>query len=301
MKAKYFLILGIFLVLIFQPQPTTAGIWIRPISVKQGEIVVVSGLFYPFGNSYSLLENCVLNLENKKYAFAREIVSYENFRNSSGREGFQFITRLPTTPLTKVGTKKIILECPLGKQEFNINVLAGQFPLQNIKLTASKNALSSSEAEKKAVDLALNTFSSYKLWDGSKPWLLPNTARKSSGYGLRRTYNGKLADNYFHKGLDFAGFTGSPVVAPAKGRVVLAGKNFATQGNCLFIDHGQGVISAYLHLSSLEVQENQEVEAGQLIGKVGDTGIATGPHLHFGIYVNAENVNPEPWFQYPMP
>lgn len=301
LKSIKYLFAFLALVLAFYAKPIEAGIWVRPLSVKQGEIIIVSGLFYPFGNSFSFLSDCNLSFNNKKYTFAREIISYETFRNSGGTAGFQFITRLPTTPLTKVGSKKAVLECPLGKQEFNLNVLAGDFPIQNITLTPSKNSLTASETEKKAVESALNTFSPYKLWDSSKVWVLPNKAKRSSGYGLRRTYNGKLAENYFHKGLDFAAFTGSPIVAPAKGKVILAGKGFAVHGNCLFIDHGQGVISAYLHLSSIDVQENQEVEAGQLLGKVGDTGIATGPHLHFGIYVNGENVNPEPWLKLPMP
>jgi murein DD-endopeptidase MepM/ murein hydrolase activator NlpD len=289
---------------VWQGAPTEAGLWIRPLSIKQGEVVIVSGLFYPFGNKYSFLGDCYLNFENKKYPFFREILSYEEFRNSAGKNGFQFISRLPTTPLTQVGQKTVTLECPTGVERFQINVASGNFPLQNIQLTASKNSLSATDNETQSINQALATNSPYKLWDSSKAWLLPNTARKSSVYGLRRTYNGKLAENYFHKGLDFAAFTGGIINAPARGKVILVGKEkdgFAVHGNCLFIDHGQGVISAYLHLSAIDVALGQEVQAGQLLGKVGDTGIATGPHLHFGLYVNGLNVNPEPWLQYAIP
>lgn len=292
-----------------QVVPGQAGIWIRPSAVKQGEIIIVSGLFYDFSNAsakrgFSFLGDCSLKFEGETYNFYREIVSYEEFRNSGGTQGFQFITRLASTPLTTVGEKTITLNCPTGSEVFKVNIQAGNFPVQNIQLSASKNSLDSTEKEKLAVEAALKSKSPYRLWDSNKIWTLPNSARRSSVYGLRRTYNGKLAENYFHKGLDFAAFTGASIMAPAKGKVVLAGHEkdgFAVHGNCLFIDHGQGVVSSYLHLSEISVKEGQEVESGQLLGKVGDTGIATGPHLHFGIYVNGQNVNPDPWLQFAIP
>ena len=283
--------------------PSESGIWIRPLSVKQGEVIVISGLFYPFGNSYSFLGDCQITFENKNYKFFREIVNYEVFKGSQGLAGFQYTTRLATTPLTKAGSKQALLLCPLGQQSFDLSVTSGNFPLQNIQLSKSKNSLESTDKETQAINKALATNSLYKLWSSEKAWAHPSNAATSSVYGLRRTYNGKLAENYFHKGLDFAAFSGSPVVAPARGKVILAGyekEGFAVHGNCLFIDHGQGVISGYLHLSTISVEEGQEVEPGQLIGKVGDTGIATGPHLHFGLYVGGLNVNPTPWLQYGM-
>ncbi len=304
MKRVWSVVAFLSFLLLFQVVPSDAGIWIRPTTIKQGGVVVVSGLFYPFGQSHSFLGDCQLSFEGKKYKFFREILNFELFRTSGETAGFQFITRLPSTPLTKPGEKTVTLECPSGKQNFQITVTAENFPVQNIQLTASKNSLNATPSERQAVDKALATLTPYKLWDSSKPWLVPNTARRSSVYGLRRTYNGKLADNYFHKGLDFAAFTGAPISAPAAGKVILAGEEkngFVVHGNCVFIDHGQGVVSGYLHLSQISVQEGQEVHAGQLIGKVGDTGIATGPHLHFGLYVNGVNVNPDPWLQYGIP
>lgn len=284
--------------------PSLGAVWLRPSSIKQGEIAVVSGLYYQFGQNISFLGDCKLEFNNQKIPFFREVVNFDEFRNSNGSSGYHFIARIPTTPLTKTGDSKIILNCPNGKELLNLKILAENFPIQNIQLTQSKNSLQKTDKEDLAVKAALDTSSPYRLWDSAKHWSLPNTARRSSVYGLRRTYNGKLAENYFHKGIDFAAFTGGSVSAPAKGKVVLVGleKNgFAVHGNCIFIDHGQGVVSAYLHLSEVLIKEGQEIEAGQLIGKVGDTGIATGPHLHFGLYVNGENVNPETWFKFPTP
>jgi lysostaphin len=297
---KLLLLLFIF----FISLPSHSAIWMRPTSVKQGEIIVLTGLNYEFGNAYSMLGGCKLNFEGHDYPFHREIVSHSEFQSTNQNSGFQFIARVPTTPLTTTGTKKLTLNCPLGSQDFNITVLSGGFPVQDIKLTKGKSSLVATKTEQEAVQKAINTVSPYRLWDASKAWSVPNTARRSSGYGLQRSYNGVPAKNYFHKGLDFAAFTGNPILSPADGKVILTGKvtdGFVVHGNCIFIDHGQGVVSSYLHLSSIGVNEGDEVKAGQLIGKVGDTGIATGPHLHFGLYVNGQNVNPEPWFKFAMP
>ncbi|MDX1921161.1 MAG: M23 family metallopeptidase [Candidatus Caenarcaniphilales bacterium] len=284
--------------------PSISAVWLRPSSIKQGEIIVVTGLYHQFGQSISFLGDCKLEFNNKDFPFYREVVNYEEFKNSGGISGYQFIARIATTPLTKVGKTDVVLACPNGKEAFNVQILAENFPVQNIQLTDSKNSLQKTDKEDLAIKNAINTSSPYRLWDPVKQWVAPNTARRSAAYGLRRTYNGKLAENYFHKGIDFAAFTGGAIVAPAKGKVALVGiekDGFAVHGNCIFIDHGQGVVSAYLHLSEVLVKQGQEIQAGQLIGKVGDTGIATGPHLHFGIYVNGENVSPEPWLKFPIP
>jgi murein DD-endopeptidase MepM/ murein hydrolase activator NlpD len=172
-------------------------------------------------------------------------------------------------------------------------------------LSGGKNSLQRTEIEEKAVAKAIHTRTAVKLWSDEKAFVLPSSARRSSVYGLRRTYNGKLAQNYFHKGLDFAAFTGASILAPADGKVILIGKEkdgFAVHGNCVFIDHGQGLVSGYLHLSEHQVAVGDLVKAGQtVLGKVGDTGIASGPHLHFGLYLNGENINPDSWLKYPVP
>ncbi|MDR9402283.1 MAG: M23 family metallopeptidase, partial [Halothece sp. Uz-M2-17] len=92
--------------------------------------------------------------------------------------------------------------------------------------------------------------------------------------------------------------TGSPVVAPASGTVALVGKEsegFRVHGNTVGIDHGQGVLSIFLHLNDINVQEGDRVTAGQKIGTVGSTGASTGPHLHWGLYVNGQAIDPAPW------
>ena len=113
--------------------------------------------------------------------------------------------------------------------------------------------------------------------------------RISSPFGVRRVVNGNPAG--FHKGVDFAAPIGTPVFATLSGKVVLARKLYLT-GNTIVIDHGWCLLSLYAHLSKIEVKEGQIVKQAQEIGKVGSTGRSTGPHLHFGIYLNDVAVDP---------
>ena len=135
-----------------------------------------------------------------------------------------------------------------------------------------------------------------KFWKGS--FKRPNQGRMSTQYGVRRYYNGVFANDYYHRGLDYAGASGSAVVAPAAGRVVLVGtvaQGFKVHGNVIGVDHGQGVASIFMHLKQISVKEGDFVQPGQKIGTVGSTGASTGPHLHWGLYVNGKSVDPMPW------
>jgi murein DD-endopeptidase MepM/ murein hydrolase activator NlpD len=113
--------------------------------------------------------------------------------------------------------------------------------------------------------------------------------RLSSPFGLRRFFNGEERNP--HSGLDFAVPTGTPVKAPAAGRVVLVGDYFFN-GKTVFVDHGQGLISMFCHLSAIDVKVGDEVSRGQVVAKVGATGRATGPHLHWNVSLNDARVDP---------
>ncbi len=121
-----------------------------------------------------------------------------------------------------------------------------------------------------------------------------------STYGRRRSYNGSPY-NYFHTGLDVCGGVGDDIYAAASGVVVFAGK-LTVRGNATMIDHGWGVYSAYMHQSEILVKPGDRVEAGQLIGRVGRTGLRiTGPHLHFEVLVGGVQVDPSDWLNQGYP
>ena len=210
--------------------------------------------------------------------------------------GDQYRGLIPITAGFKPG--KYPLDVFYGKESKNINleVIDTKYPVETLTLPKTVAGLKASRIEKDLVGRALYTVSSEKLWSGK--FIFPSDAKQNTIYGVKRRINGNLDPDYFHKGLDFAAKEGAHVKAPEDGKVIVAGllsKGFVVNGNCIFLDHGQGVVSAYLHLSSVLVKEGDLVKKGQLIGKVGGTGIASGPHLHWGVYVLGKPVEPLVW------
>jgi murein DD-endopeptidase MepM/ murein hydrolase activator NlpD len=116
----------------------------------------------------------------------------------------------------------------------------------------------------------------------------------SSGFGYRSDpFTGAGA---FHAGLDFKGPIGAPIYAAAAGRVSFAGVHQG-YGNCIEIDHGNGLMTRYAHMSRFAAQIGQTVAAGDVIGAIGNTGRSTGPHLHFEVRINDRPVNPRPFLE----
>jgi len=112
-------------------------------------------------------------------------------------------------------------------------------------------------------------------------FIWPVHGRISGRFGNQRVYNG--IPGSAHSGMDIAAATGTSVVAPAAGKVIFAQPDLYLTGGTVLIDHGYGIGSNFLHLSELDVTVDQHVEQGEVIGKVGSTGRATGPHLHWGM------------------
>ncbi|MBR8828268.1 MAG: M23 family metallopeptidase [Gomphosphaeria aponina SAG 52.96 = DSM 107014] len=223
-----------------------------------------------------------------------ETEEYQAFPLNSS--GLRYRALLPTTPLDESG--KLIVRVSGDGTTRNIAIWLGDrsFPTQQITLSPDKSSLQATELELNRVNELKNLVTSEKYWDG--PFMQPNAGRISSVFGVRRYYNGVFATDYYHRGVDYAGGYGSRVIAPAGGIVRLVGlesKGFQVHGNTVGIDHGQGVVSIFLHLNSIDVQEGDVVAAGTPIGTVGSTGSSTGPHLHWGLYVNGKSVDPVPW------
>lgn len=202
---------------------------------------------------------------------------------------------VPTTPLQTHGRRSLIVRSGADTRNMLVWVGNRQFPVQRIWLPPGKGS-SGTDFEFDQADAFKALVTPEKLWQG--PFRRPHSGPVTTPYGVRRYYNGVFAENYFHRGIDYAGSTGSPVLAAARGRVALVGREsqgFLIHGNTVGIDHGQGVSTIYLHLHQIHVQEGDMVNAGQVIGTVGNTGASTGPHLHWGLYVNGESVDPRSW------
>jgi murein DD-endopeptidase MepM/ murein hydrolase activator NlpD len=142
------------------------------------------------------------------------------------------------------------------------------------------------EQDKEIKAQAFQTLSAARVWKGS--FARPVQAEISDVFGVQRVFNGKVQST--HQGLDFRVPPGTPVAAVNRGRIILARPLFF-EGNCVVIDHGQGLLTLYLHLSKFLVKEGDAVEKGQPIALSGGTGRATGPHLHLavrwqGVYLN---------------
>ncbi len=127
------------------------------------------------------------------------------------------------------------------------------------------------------------------------PQVLPaNPQLMSSGFGYRSDPFTHAAA--FHPGLDFRGPIGTPILAAARGRVSFAGQR-SGYGNCIEIDHGDGLVTRYAHMSAFRARQGDQVAAGQVIGAIGSTGRSTGPHLHFEVRINDRPVNPRPFLE----
>lgn len=176
-----------------------------------------------------------------------------------------------------------------------LTVDGGGYQVENIDLPADVNnsldpALVQQENDARAATFA--QFTNQKLWSGPFIWPVPPDVI-TDPFGIRRSYNGGPVSS-FHQGIDIAADEGVPIVASNSGRVAYVAYG-PTHGNCVIIDHGDGVFSGYSHMSRFNVQVGQMVNKGDVIGFVGSTGMATGPHVHWEIDVRGVPVDPVPW------
>ena len=196
----------------------------------------------------------------------------------------------------KAGKKELIITTVENGKERKfsrkIKVYNKKYKTQRLTLpekmvTPPKKVSARIQNDRVEVSAAKKTQSAKRMW--FVPFSRPAKGSQSSPYGARRILNGKAKNP--HRGLDFRGAKGAKIRAMADGKVILVANHYYA-GNCVYIDHGNGVVTLYFHLSQFDVKEGDTVERGQLIGRIGSTGRVTGPHLHMSVSVQGRLVDP---------
>ena len=173
----------------------------------------------------------------------------------------------------------------------NLTVRKTIFPSQNVVLAPQIEALHSTTEEVQTLTTFRDSVSDLKYWED--PLVAPLPGCVISPFGVKRLHNGKPTGE-FHAGIDQRAADGTPIRAVAAGVVKIV-QPFNVLGGTVAIDHGQGLETMYLHMSKLNVELGAHVNKGDVIGYVGATGRANGPHLHWVIYVNGIPQNPQQW------
>lgn len=217
------------------------------------------------------------------------VVEYEGKRVLVMKEDGRWRAAIGVPLDTAVGETRITLA---GGATITFNVAEHAYPEQHLEVarsyvSLSDEALERVRRERKIIDAALTNWRDVSL--DSVKLKPPVDGRRSSSFGLRRFFNKEPRSP--HKGMDIAAIEGTPILAPRSGIITATG-DYYFNGNTVFIDHGQGFVTMYCHLSEIGAEDGQPVAAGEVIGKVGATGRVTGPHLHFGTYLNGTAVDP---------
>jgi len=175
----------------------------------------------------------------------------------------------------------------------SVIVVAADFGAEQIYIPADRVDLLDPEllrAEAQRLDQIFAGITPQQFWQGAFIW--PYVGRVTSPFGIRRAYNN--GGGSYHGGIDIAGDVGAPVVAANNGRVAFAAP-LKVHGYAVILDHGWGVYSCYYHLSEILVNEGQEVVQGESIGRLGNTGLSTGAHLHWEMRISNVPVEPLEW------
>lgn len=177
-----------------------------------------------------------------------------------------------------------------------ITVAAGDFTTYNVAVPADRTSLldpALSQAEREKVNAVYAGVSGTRFWDGVFRAPLSGELRTTAPFGQRRSYSGGPVSSY-HTGQDYGADEGVAILAPMTATVALA-EPLQVRGNAVILDHGLGVFSGFWHLSQIDVSPGQRVGKGQVVGLVGDTGLSTGPHLHWEMRVLGVPVDPLQW------
>ncbi len=269
-------LLTIFLTLLLFPFAVHSyEIKVMPETVKPGDIflLTIKGATNPV-----------------KISFQEKQLQYQSIEDG------RLISLVPVDVNTGPGKYDIIVTQGKTQRSAGVEVIDHKF--KTIKLTLPKGKVSLSPENQKRANgeaVMLNktwTPNTSIAWDSR--FTHPTNTEISSVFGVKRIMN--EVKTSVHRGTDFRGKTGTPVMAINSGTVVLS-EDLFYGGNTLIVDHGMGLYSIYMHLSKFDVQKKESVSKGDVIGLIGSSGRATGPHLHMSVKLNGISVNPESLFE----
>ncbi|HEY0682874.1 MAG TPA: peptidoglycan DD-metalloendopeptidase family protein [Steroidobacter sp.] len=220
-------------------------------------------------------------------------VQFNAYRVAVVRRDDQWVAVVGIPLAEKPGELKLKVSTPSGTTEVPFRISDKIYRTQHLtikdqrKVEPDPDDLKRISAETKRSDAALSKFTATEA--PALQLISPVEGVRSDSYGSRRVFNGQPRNP--HSGMDIAAAKGTPIRSPAAGTVVEAG-DFFFNGNTLYIDHGDGLVTMYCHLDTIKVKLGDRVAQGDLLGTVGATGRVTGPHLHWGVALNRAMVDP---------
>lgn len=206
-----------------------------------------------------------------------------------------FLALVPVSVFQNPGVYPVSIGIPGQKtaEMFDVTVQDAHYRTQNVSVSKSTAGLKPLPGELETIQALKDTLSAVQYW--KEPFISPTQDCQNSPFGVKRYHNGKPTGDY-HKGVDLRSPSGRPIRAISAGKVQIA-RMYRLHGGTVGLDHGQGISSIYIHMSKLAVQPDEMVKKGDVIGYVGSTGFASGPHLHWGLYVSGLPVNPNQWIR----
>lgn len=228
-------------------------------------------------------------LINPKMTFNKQILKLHKIN----KDQYRGIAGVDAT--VKPGEYSLKLEDESGSLNYtkDIKIESANFPIHDAKLAPKQSNIQPSKDESEKIDVARKNVSETNYWS-KRPFLKPTKGPVINNYGATRYLEGKPIGD-FHAGQDIKAPVGQTIVSIAPGKVLIA-EPLERRGGTVVIDHGNGLMSIYLHMSKITAKKGDTIKQGAKIGEVGETGFTTqGSILHWGIYANGIAVNPARW------